>query len=253
MDSRVSFWFNRGRWPRNTASHVFLANAVHEIGKALFRSEWNGAEPCTESLFSQPEGKLKRFGITKEQVASDHAAKRPALERFSRVQDQIIQQAEAEKLITALRPVAGGDPVAVHRSFWNSERLSVRFHFCQMNPRDPFGAGVAGDGYCWIFVTRESLEKCLSALAGSSQPESATAALEPESTSEATPPKKPGRKKGDGSYATLDLPILDEMKELISSHRAASPEEAARMLAEKAHGAGSLESKAERLAKRYRA
>jgi hypothetical protein len=40
-----------------------------------------------------------------------------------------------------------------------------------MNPRDPFGAGVAGDGYGFIFVTRESLEKCLGALAGPSQPE----------------------------------------------------------------------------------
>jgi hypothetical protein len=176
MDSRVKFWFNRGRCPRDTTSHVFLANAVHEIGKALFRSEWNGAEPCVESLFSQPEGKLKRFGITNEQVASDHAAKRPALERFSRVQDQIIQLAETEKLITALRPVAGGDPVAIHRSLWNSERLSVRFYCCQMNPRHPYGAGVAGDGYCWIFVTREILENCLSALAGSSRRESAEAA-----------------------------------------------------------------------------
>jgi hypothetical protein len=170
------------------------------------------------------------------------------------VQGQIIQFAEEEKLITAIRPVAGGDPVAVHRSFWNSERLTVRFHFCQMNPRDPFGYGVAGDGFCWIFVTRESLEKCVSALAGLSRAASVEAPREPESTSpEAAVPKKTrGRKKGDGSYANLDLPILDEMKELISSHRAASPEEAARTLAGKAHGAGSPESKAERLAKRYR-
>ena len=72
--------------------------------------------------------------------------------------------------------------------------------------------------------------------------------LQPEGASA----KKRGRKKGDGSYAAIDLPLLSEMKELILSHRAASPEEAARMLAEKAFGPGSLESKAERLAKRYR-
>jgi hypothetical protein len=70
---------------------------------------------------------------------------------------------------------------------------------------------------------------------------------------EAATPKMRGRKKkGDGSYANIDLPLLDEMKQLISSHRAASPEEAARMLAKKAHGSGREESKAERLAKRYR-
>ena len=164
MDSRVKFWTIREGWPRDTASHVFLGNAVNEIGKALFGSEWNGAEPCVKSLVSWPKGKLERFGITNEQVASDHAAKRSALERFSKVQDQIIQLAETERLVTALRPDAGGDPVAVHRSFWNSERLSVRFYRCQMNPRDPFGAGVAGDGYCWIFVTRESLQGCLASM-----------------------------------------------------------------------------------------
>jgi hypothetical protein len=69
---------------------------------------------------------------------------------------------------------------------------------------------------------------------------------------EAAPPPGRGRKKGAGSYAAIDLPLLNEMKELILSRRAASPEEAARMLAKKAHGFGSEESKTERLAKRYR-
>jgi hypothetical protein len=61
-----------------------------------------------------------------------------------------------------------------------------------------------------------------------------------------------GRKKGQGSFETMDLPLLEEMKELISSGAAASPEEAARSLASKAHGGGSPESKAERLARRFR-
>jgi hypothetical protein len=67
------------------------------------------------------------------------------------------------------------------------------------------------------------------------------------------------RKKSDGDdrkakahIESLDLPNLREMKELISSGAAASPEEAARLLAKKAHGGGSVESKTERLAKRYR-
>ena len=76
--------------------------------------------------------------------------------------------------------------------------------------------------------------------------------LQPEGASEMATPKRRGRKKGDGSYAIIDLPLLSEMKELILSHRAASPEEAARMLAEKAFGSGTQESKVERLAKRYR-
>jgi hypothetical protein len=248
--NRFEFWVIRKDWPGDTASHVFLGNAVNEIGKALFGSDWTGAEPATELM--PLSNRQRERGCFGEKVAKDRAAKRPAMERFSRVKATIIRLAETEHLTTALRPKLGGDPVAIHRSLWNSERLSVRFDRCQMNPRDPFGVGVAGDGYCWIFVTRESLRQCLAALAP--QLGSAAESLEPESTSKAAAPKKsPGRKKGDGSYAKLDLPILDEMKELISSHRAASPEEAARLLAEKAHGAGSVESKAERLAKRYRA
>jgi hypothetical protein len=298
MNIRLDFWRNPGRWPRDTASHVFLARAVHEMGTALFSSEWTGGEACVELMQPLPKQKLEgsggrqhfandlllrhhpefgrkiprrpvtissgfssmpaSFSFTDEECAAahsivtrDHEAKRPALERFSKVQEQIIQLAEAEKLITALRATAGGDPIAIPRSWWNSERLSVRFDYCQMNPKKPFDIGIAGDGYCWIFVTRESLRQCLAALAP--QPGSAADGLEPESTSKAAAPRKsPGRKRGDGSFAELDRPILDEMEKLISLHQAASPEEAARMLAGKAHGAGTPESKAERLAKRYR-
>jgi hypothetical protein len=260
MNIRLNFWRDPSRWPRDTASHVFLARAVHEMGKALFRAEWTGGESCVELMQSIPvEGSGRRQHSVKKLWAEIHSTitqdckdKGPALERFSKVQEQIIQLAESEELITALRATAGGDPIAIPRSWWNSERLSVRFDYCQMNPNRPFDSGIAGADYCWIFVTRESLRQCLAALAP--QPGSAAEALGPESASKAVTPKKsPGRKKGDGSFAELDRSILNEMEELISMHQAASPEAAARMLAGKAHGAGTPDSKAERLAKRYRA
>jgi hypothetical protein len=291
---RFSFWGMQQGWPNDTASHVFLARAVHAVGKSLFPQEWSGREPVVEKKRPLPERKIEgwtldaraahhmlvrfypEFGrppvppnrssgpyaeFTDEEweaatsaIAKANAEIGPAIQRFLKVQQEIIRLAECEKLSTAVRPIAGGDPSPIHRSLWNSEKIFSRFTLCRMNPQDPFSNGFAGDKFQWIFVTRESLEKCLSALAGSSQSESAeTAALEPESTPpEVATPKPRGRKPGDGSYGPLDLPILDEMKELISSRRAASPEEAARLLAGKAHGAGSPESKAERLAKRYR-
>lgn len=291
---RFSFWGMQQGWPNDTASHVFLARAVDAIGKSLFPQEWNGREPAAEKKRPLPESKIEgwtldaraahhllvkfhpelgrppvppnRFSgpyaeFTDEEwkaailvVAKANAEIRPAIQRFFKVQQEIIRLAECEKLNTAVRPIAGGDPSPIHRSLWNSEKIFNRFILCQMNPQEPFSNGFAGNNFQWIFVTRESLEKCLSALAESSRPESAeAAALEPESTPPAVATPKPrGRKPGDGSYRSLDLPILDEMKELINSRRAASPEEAARLLAVKAHGAGSLESKTERLAKRYR-
>ena len=64
--------------------------------------------------------------------------------------------------------------------------------------------------------------------------------------------RRPGRRKGQGSFEPMDLPLLQEMKALIASGAAASPEEAARTLAPKAHGGESVDSKAERLARRFR-
>jgi hypothetical protein len=65
-------------------------------------------------------------------------------------------------------------------------------------------------------------------------------------------PKSRGRKPGEGSYKEIDAPRLLEMRELLLKGRAASPEEAARHVASRAHGGGSVDSKAERLARRYR-
>jgi hypothetical protein len=62
----------------------------------------------------------------------------------------------------------------------------------------------------------------------------------------------PRRRAGHGSFEALDEPLLIEMKDLLKNLKAASAEEAARMVADRAHGAGAPESKAERLARRYR-
>lgn len=64
--------------------------------------------------------------------------------------------------------------------------------------------------------------------------------------------RRPGRKKGQGSFEQADQPLLCEMRDLIAERKATSPEEAAGMVAEKAHGPGTWESKKERLGRRYR-
>ena len=61
-----------------------------------------------------------------------------------------------------------------------------------------------------------------------------------------------GRKPGDGSYDEVDQPLLDEMQELIKRGKAVSPEAAARLVAHKAFGKATFESKVDRLAKKYR-
>ncbi|WP_029084433.1 hypothetical protein [Bradyrhizobium sp. th.b2] len=64
--------------------------------------------------------------------------------------------------------------------------------------------------------------------------------------------KSRGRKPGQGSYASLDAPLLLAMSHIISQGKAASPEEAARQVASHAHGHGTVDSRAERLARRFR-
>lgn len=69
--------------------------------------------------------------------------------------------------------------------------------------------------------------------------------------SPAVTPARAGRRKGDGSMAGADAPLLVEMRELIDRRQAFSPNAAALMVASKASGSGTPESKAARLRRRY--
>jgi hypothetical protein len=60
-----------------------------------------------------------------------------------------------------------------------------------------------------------------------------------------------GRRPGSGSYERRDEPLLKEMRKLIEDGNAKSPHEAACKVAGSAKGAGTVESRVTRLAKRY--
>ena len=61
-----------------------------------------------------------------------------------------------------------------------------------------------------------------------------------------------GRPTGSGSWQVADELLLDEMDNMIKTGRAKSPNDAARILADRASGSGTLASKQSRLAVRYR-
>ena len=65
-------------------------------------------------------------------------------------------------------------------------------------------------------------------------------------------PRRRGRTLGSGSLERADLPLIAKMAELIHLGEASSPDAAARLVAEEAKGGGTIESKATRLAKRFR-
>jgi len=98
-------------------------------------------------------------------VKANHDEHRPALTRFRETMARIAAWAAEGKLLTALRPRVGGDFTKLASLAWNTERLDPRFTLCQMSPSDPFSLGIAGDGFCWIYVQRESLNACIRSLA----------------------------------------------------------------------------------------
>jgi hypothetical protein len=207
LSQRAEFWKKSLGWPNDNASYVFLGRAVHAMGRSMFGSEWTGDEPCRDLMRALPvfpersgwravlahdllvkhhpefnrqprKPTQHSFEFTGKEwmaaaliVEKHNEEKRPGVRRFLEAQDRIIQLAEAGFLITAIREKAGGDPTPAPPRWWNSERIRGRFDFCQLNPDDPYSLGIAGDGFQWIFVTRESLMSCApGAIAGEGQP-----------------------------------------------------------------------------------
>jgi hypothetical protein len=162
---------------------------------------------------------------------------KPSIDRLERVQKEIARLALLEVIITAYRRLEGGDQVVIPRNWWNTEKLQGRFSSCQIEPSAPFNNQVSCSA--WIYVSRASLKTLVSR-----EPHLDTVKDKSEG--------KRGRRKGAGSFEKLDRPILEEMRTTLRSGEFASPEEAARKFADKAHGNGTIESKAERLARRYR-
>ena len=66
------------------------------------------------------------------------------------------------------------------------------------------------------------------------------------------PPRSRGRKKGTGSFEAVDAPLHVEMRDLLDKGAVVSAEAAARMVADRAHGTSTLDSKTDRLAKGFR-
>lgn len=190
------FWASESKWPHDPAGYIFFARAVHAIGPAMFGDQWSGDEPTNKHVKLLPEyaarARLARhseaydvlrrhrpelapepvkrwqappsYDFTREQWDAARALVQTEHERvgrFWRVREEIARACEAGRLKTVLRPVRGGDMTEVSAASWNTDNLGPRFTCCQMHPLHPFSTGFAGEGFCWIFVEKESLEHFL--------------------------------------------------------------------------------------------
>ena len=110
---------------------------------------------------------------------------------------------------------------------------------------------------CWGYgkpgAAWAELEDCPPLYAIHLAPVGAMSVNAPMADGNGKPRGKRGRTKGSGSLEAADAPLLVEMRRLIDRGEAFSPDGAAKLVARKAKGGGTEESRATRLANRYRA
>jgi hypothetical protein len=195
------FWADRYSWPNDPRGYVFLARVVDELGKALNGSAWTGEEYLIEfpdqlpvemprHTYDQQDGyallkerrpdlnlppankwNTPQVSLTADQWAAAVAVNkamtdevRPSFQRKAILEAEIARLCEAGELKSWYRPKPGGELSPIPPSWWNTEMYRNRFVVCQMHPRDPYGIGFGGEDFAWIFVSRESLERCVSLL-----------------------------------------------------------------------------------------
>jgi hypothetical protein len=81
--------------------------------------------------------------------------------RFVHLQKQIVRLCEAGALVSAYRCESTGQMIPIPREWWNTDRWPSRFDECKINPKQPMANG--GYDHSWIFLTSDSLSRCLTA------------------------------------------------------------------------------------------
>lgn len=99
----------------------------------------------------------------KEAQAEALAEREHAISAFGRREEVIAtikRSCLRGKMKTRLRRFEGGDYSDILPACaWRSEDLFLRFFACRMHPREYFRIDAPDNEYCWIFVTRDSLER----------------------------------------------------------------------------------------------
>ncbi len=160
-----NFWDDPTEWPRDAPGYVFLARAFDEIGRAFFGDKWPEREDSSQvksvavqrydDLNELTEDELRELDQDDEDLTED-ADTAIRLE----IENEIIKRCSEGHLISAVRPVDGGEINELQKWMWNAENLIWRFKRCQMSLKAPFSTGLFDDAH-WIYLTRESLDQYL--------------------------------------------------------------------------------------------
>lgn len=176
--------------------------------------------PSAKSLYEQAKRKGK--------LDDEH------LRKFNEAETLINAAAYAEHILLRGKKDGGsGKMEPIHATEFGPTPLGERITF--ISTYDRVGP--------WrnVHVEREGLEK----LFGKQLPQGGK-------VDASTSKKRRGRPPGAGSYGELDLLLVEKGIKMVETGKVASPQEAARQLSGDAYGAGTLESKTDRIARRIR-
>jgi hypothetical protein len=266
MDS--AYWNNRPL-PKDQEGYVFVARAVHEIGRKRYGNGWDAAVldvassereashvddhaelalPAGSERWSSEAVGMSLARIRMHRAAEARRRITEARARFERllgpIRDGIAEAALSGKLKAKLRAVEGGELVPASPSLWATEGETLRARFIrgQLSTLRPFEGKPEGGWF--IFFERGSLDTLLAPL------EAARTTAGDAPPLEASVPFAIWR--GAVSYSKDDAILIAEMHELIQSRVAPSILAAAGMVVSRAVGLGENDSKIDRLRRRYR-
>jgi hypothetical protein len=183
MDEGQVFWARRGReWPKDLRGNIFLGNAVHFVGSALFGKTWTGSESAVDQRLAplptfaatakpwevrqawnllehaaaknaavphRPYGMEQRAWVlarTSRQENMDEL--KPIRARLSAVRNALVDHFVNSRIATRTLPLIGGEfsTDELAWSVWNvpGNVIEARFANCQI-------------GTAWIFANGAQL------------------------------------------------------------------------------------------------
>lgn len=238
----LTFWNNSASRPRGNSSHVFLAQALDEVGRHVLGGAWTGREPleaidglpvlpreawkrpypkfpppppltlCSRAYDRESRAALERAYENQGKyhdahvhdwredwrtspIVADYERRKASWARLEKAMLWIAEHGvEENMLITRGRSVLGGEYYPLPLSVWDVEHLwSARFRRCQFTHR-----GLA----TYIFLTRESLDRCLNPDASQAKVRGSACTAKPSGGAL----KVPGAQKSQRKRVTTDKP-----------------------------------------------
>jgi hypothetical protein len=160
MPILTHFWRTPSEWPNDPTGYVFLARAFNEIGPLMFGDKWPRQNDSSKTKLTYAQLLDAAQQLSDDELsAPDEVDDQKAMDAhrmWVAVKDEIVKGCSEGRLVSAVRPKAGGKTEKLEQGMWHSERLDHRFCSCEMSLASPFRKSRLQETH-WIYLGRESL------------------------------------------------------------------------------------------------